>query len=137
MRANTPYRAGLCIALIAMLFRAFLPSGWMPAPTAHAGDDPWISFVICTSEGLVQLDDASASFYQDQEKPSDNNGAAHSYSACPYATTTPLATPVTAVIVAQYPIDFIAAKFHAADPTLVHKDLFQRKRSRAPPVLAS
>ncbi|MBV1886667.1 MAG: hypothetical protein KUG61_06260, partial [Parvibaculaceae bacterium] len=98
---------------------------------------PWLSFVICTSDGLIQLDESAANFYQDGEDTPENGDTVHSYTSCPYATAAPLASAVATLDVVLYAVDFSPTVFHAVDPTLVHKDLFQRKRSRAPPFLTS
>lgn len=137
MTRRTPFGVGLHIALAAMFFRALLPSGWMPAPTAQAEDAPWLSFIICTSEGLTSFDDGAADFYQVSPDTPTHDDTVHSYSSCPYATTAPLATFAAGVDLALYPIGFRPTVFHTAERTLFAKDLFQRERSRAPPLLAS
>ena len=137
MKTKLPYWAGLYIALIAMVFRAFLPAGWMPAPSVQAEDAPWISFVICTSEGLVQLADTAGTTGQDWDLEHENNNARHSYAACPYATTAPLAPSVAAHTIEPHYVKFSPVTFQTAGTLLVAKDLFERERSRAPPFLNS
>lgn len=109
----------------------------MPAPATHAPDAPWLSFVICTSDGLVQLNDVAGFSLQGLEDAPEIGDTVHSYASCPYATAAPLATSVAALDIASYPVDFSPTVFHVADPILVNKDLFQRERSRAPPFLTS
>jgi hypothetical protein len=128
MGKNAARQLGLCIALAAMLFRAFLPEGWMPAPRVAAGDAAWPAFVICTSHGLDRLHDGPGS-----TRP----GGDHSqrYAPCAYAAAVHLATPVVGVAVALYETAFVSAPLSTTADILVAKTLFQRQRSRAPPFL--
>jgi len=123
--------------MIAMLFRAFLPSGWMPAPAVQADDAPWLSFVICTSEGLVQPEGMAGASFQDMENGATHEDTVHSYSSCPYGTAAPLTIGAASLNAVIYPTDFNPHVFHADARDVSQNDLFQRERSRAPPLLKS
>jgi hypothetical protein len=75
-------RAGVWLALAAMILRAALPAGWMP------GTASGIPLVICTAAGAVTL-------------PFDIDGrplspqSTHDTAPCVFAAAPPLATPAT------------------------------------------
>lgn len=120
--------AGLNIALVAMLLRAFLPEGWMPAPPSHTDDANWVPFVICTGNGLVRLNVAPGSDHSDDQQN-------HYHAPCPYAAAAHLSTPASGGAVALYDAAFVAFLLDGDADTPVVRDIFQRQRSRAPPLL--
>ena len=65
------------LALGAMLLRALLPAGWMPAPDGS-------SLVICTNDGPLRLSPAHIPLHKGQQ---DHN------SVCPFAAAAHLAAP--------------------------------------------
>lgn len=119
--------AGFHIAVAAMLLRALMPDGWMPAPS-HRADAGWAPFVICTSNGLVQLHQAP-----DSDRHEDD--ADHRYAPCPYAAAAHLASPQGAVPVALYEAAFVSNRFLIGETALADKAFPQRQKSRAPPFL--
>ena len=87
--SRTLKHAGVQIALVAMLLRALLPAGWMPADNSGA------PFTICTVNGPVHLaqapDGRTGKGSQDDGRQND---------ICPFAASVHLATPTTLVVVA-------------------------------------
>lgn len=128
MGTKTASGVGLYIALAAMLFRAFLPEGWMPAPPSSAVDAGWAPFVICTSDGLVRLHETPGSTSRDGDP-------AHRYAPCPYAAAASLAVPEAGVDVALYDAVFVSAPLFAGERVFAERVLLERQRSRAPPFL--
>ena len=120
--------AGLHVALVAMLLRALLPAGWMPAPPSHTADANWVPFVICTGNGLVRLNHAPGSDHSDDQKT-------HHVAPCPYAAAAHLSTPAHGDAVALYEAAFVAFLVERDVDSPVVRDIFQRQRSRAPPLL--
>jgi len=118
--------AGFHIALAAMLLRAFMPDGWMPAPPSPLADAGWTPFVICTSSGLVRLTEAPGTHHHDDD-------ADHSHAPCPYAAAAHLAVPQGAVAVALYEAAFVSNRPAIGETALVDKAFPQRRKSRAPP----
>lgn len=120
--------AGFHIALVAMLLRAFLPQGWMPAPPGDQADANWIPFVICTGDGLVRLDTLPGSEHkQDQQT--------HHVAPCPYAAAAHLSGPSDDGAVQLYTDAYVITRQLADATTPLIRDVFQRQRSRAPPLL--
>lgn len=124
---KTARLAGLHIALAAMLLRAFLPDGWIPAPASRSADAGWLPLVICTSNGLVRLHE------QGQDGQDDDQD--HHYAPCPYAAAAHLAAPEAGATVELYETDFIQAPLAAGESILVERDRSERRQSRAPPFL--
>lgn len=109
-----------------MLFRAFLPDGWMPTPAAaRTIDAAWPAFVICTSHGLAAPDPVQPG--GDQR---------HRYTPCAYAAASHLAPPAAAAVVALYETAFVSAPLSAGVGILFDRTSFQPQRSRAPPFLS-
>ena len=71
--------AAVQIALLAMLLRAVLPAGWMPAAVTSANASP---FVICTMDGPL---------HSAPTKPSHDHDRATS--PCVFASAAPLSSP--------------------------------------------
>jgi len=122
--------AGLHVALAAMLLRALMPAGWMPAPPSHTADANWVPFVICTGNGLVRLNHAPGSDHSDDQKT-------HHVAPCPYAAAAHLSTPAFGGAVALYEAAFVAFLVERDASVPVVRDIFQRQRSRAPPLLTA
>lgn len=122
--------AGLHFALVAMLLRAFLPVGWMPAPPSHTADANWVPFVICTGNGLVRLNAPPGSDHSDDKK-------AHHVAPCPYAAAAHLSMQPTGVAAVLYEAAFIAFRVDRGTDAPLVRDSFPRERSRAPPLLTA
>jgi hypothetical protein len=115
--------AALHVALVAMLLRALLPAGWMPAAISSANASP---FVICTVDGPVAPAKPS-------HAPEHNrNGTA----LCVFAAAAPLSSPASAPM-ALAPITFAAPIVFAA-PRDVAASLaaYRPNAARAPPAFA-
>lgn len=121
--------AGLHVVLVAMLLRAFLPVGWMPAPS-HDADANWVSFVICTSDGPVRLNAPPGSEHSDDQQT-------HHVAPCPYAASAHLSMPAMGDAVALYQGAFVAFLVNLGMDVPGVRDIFRRERSRAPPLLTA
>jgi hypothetical protein len=111
----------LQIALLAMVLRALLPAGWMPAAISSADASP---FVICTIDGPVHQTPAK------QKPPSDHDRA---HAPCVFAAAAPLAAPhVDAVSLAP---SNIAAPvlFAPSRDDVTANAIFRPNTARAPP----
>ncbi len=125
---KTARLAGFYVALAAMLFRAFLPDGWMPAPPSHNAGAAWAPFVICTSNGLA--------LRHDGDGPSQHDGDHEQrYAPCAYAAAAHLASPEVGLAVAIYDAAYLPAPLDVASDLPLQRELFARERSRAPPFL--
>mgnify|MGYP003626680355 CR=1 FL=1 len=121
--------AGLHVVLVAMLLRAFLPVGWMPTPS-HMADAGWVSFVICTSNGIVRLNAAPGSDHSEDQQT-------HHVAPCPYATSAHLSMPAIGGAVALYEATFVTFLVNLDMDVSGVRDIFRRERSRAPPLLTA
>src|SRR5665213_589611 len=74
----------LQLALVAMVMRALLPAGWMPAAMSSANASP---FVICTVDGPIHQTPAK------QKPPSDR-----AHAPCVFAAAAPLSPPLADAI---------------------------------------
>ncbi|MEN6542545.1 DUF2946 family protein [Parvibaculum sp.] len=125
---KTARLAGFYVALAAMLFRAFLPDGWMPAPRVQNAGAAWAPFVICTSNGLAERHDGHG--------PAQHDGDHEQrYAPCAYAAAAHLAVPEAVVVVALYSASYLPARPSAVSDLPLQRELFSRERSRAPPFL--
>lgn len=107
------------IALLAMLLRAALPAGWMPAASTSADASP---FVICTVDGPLHATPA---------KPIHDHDRATS--PCVFASAAPLSSPaVEAVAFAPTQITSKAA-FAVLRETIATAPHFRPNAARAPP----
>ena len=121
--------AGFYVAVAAMLFRALLPDGWMPAPRSQIAGAAWAPFVICTANGLAERHDG-------HEGPAQHDGDHEQrYAPCAYAAAAHLASPEVAVAVAVYSASVLPARLDRASDLPLKRELFSRERSRAPPFL--
>jgi hypothetical protein len=129
LRDNEPVKTllkstGLRIALLAMVLRAFLPAGWMPAAISSADASP---FVICTIDGPLHAAPA-------KHAPSSDHDRAHA--PCVFAGAAPLASP-SADVVALAPSNIAAPVFFASlRETLSANAIFRPNAARAPPSLS-
>lgn len=118
---------GLAVALVAMLLRALLPDGWMPSASADARISNWLPLVICTSSGLVNLDQASGEQQDDQ--------SSRHLVQCPYAAASNVAFTFAPVDLQLYQTAFILAPSARAVYIPNERIRFERQLSRAPPFL--
>lgn len=121
MNSTTARKAATTLALAAMLLRAFLPAGWMPAPSAST------FLVICTMDGprRIALPDQPAK-KQHQDQSDRENGP------CPFAAAIAFAPPAAVTV----PVPIATAEptalriANAASPTDVRE---RAHGARAPP----
>jgi hypothetical protein len=87
MNSPTARKAATTLALAAMLLRAFLPAGWMPATSAGT------TLVICTMDGprRIALPDQPAK-NQHQDQSERENGP------CPFAAAVDFAPPAAVAL---------------------------------------
>jgi hypothetical protein len=104
------------LALCAMVLRALLPDGWMPA--ANAAETP---LVICSVDGT----------HHNGKAPGDTQQRTHA--PCAFAAAAPLSPPSTGAVVACAPgaVTFIARGFDSAP--LVGAARYQPNAARGPP----
>jgi len=106
------------IALAAMMLRALMPAGWMPAAQAQG-----TGFVICTVHGALRIDGGA-------HKPAQRS----SHGECPFSSApqlsgpeVPAAIPLPSVALASRDLFIVRlATTHAPDHVL--------KTPRAPPL---
>jgi hypothetical protein len=91
---------GFYVALIAMLFRALLPIGWMPNVGATHG----IPIVLCSVDGPVLL---ALGADGKPIKPGPAQGDTHQHDVCPFAAAPHLGTPVDVAV--RAPVAIAAA----------------------------
>ncbi|HVU21953.1 MAG TPA: hypothetical protein VHE09_14570 [Rhizomicrobium sp.] len=111
----------LQIALAAMVLRALLPAGWMPAPITSANASP---FVICTMDGPLHRT-------VDKQKPSSDQDRAHA--PCVFASAAHLSPPLAGTV-ALAPSNSAAPIFFAPSrDAVVPGTHFRPNTARAPP----
>jgi hypothetical protein len=110
------------IALVAMILRAFLPTGWMPNPQGPAEG----AFVVCTMDGPVQTIDGKALPGKDDPRAHETCPFAAAASVAPLVDFTRLAAPQLSRSPA--PRTLTAQLNAGASP-------FARPSPRAPPTL--
>jgi hypothetical protein len=113
--------AAVHFALVAMLLRALLPAGWMPAAITRADASP---FVICTIDGPVHAPVRHAPAHDRASTP------------CIFAASAPLSSPVahaaTPLLIAGWSrVDF-APRLEATSSATPYR----LNAPRAPPHLA-
>jgi hypothetical protein len=117
------------IALAAMVLRALLPDGWMPASSASAGT----LLTICTMDGSVQMalgDDGQPH----KQQPANHNSGSHE--VCPFAAAQHFAAPIS---LASLTAPSIAAPIlygNTATETSGARDFYSPQSLRGPPALA-
>ena len=111
--------AAVQIALLAMLLRAVLPAGWMPAAVTGANTSP---FVICTMDGPLHSAPA---------KPSHDHDRATS--PCVFASAAPLSSPDIAIATSA-PVQLASQiAFAPLHETIIAAPYFRPNAARAPP----
>lgn len=108
--------AAISLALCAMVLRAVLPDGWMPA----AGAAP---FVICSVEAGAQ---------HDGKAPAQ---APRSHAPCAFAAAAPLSPPASIALLAANRDSIRFAPSFAAQATLI-TPAFRPNAARAPPAFS-
>jgi hypothetical protein len=114
----------LQLALLAMVLRAFLPAGWMPAAISSADASP---FVICTIDGPLHQAPAK------HDPASDHDRAG---TPCVFAAVTHFAPPLVAEI--SVAPSNVAAPIHFAPSrdVIAASAVFRPNAARAPPSFA-
>lgn len=120
-------RAIAVIALAAMMLRALLPDGWMPASSASAGT----LLTICTMNGPVRV--ALGEDGQPQKQPAKHDGRSHE--TCPFAAAQHFAAPVGLPSVTAPSLVALFLHENAADAVLKVSDLYTPQSPRGPPAL--
>jgi hypothetical protein len=111
--------AAVQIALLAMLLRAMLPTGWMPAAITSADASP---FVICTMDGPLRATPAQPSHDHDRAT-----------SPCVFASAAPLSSPGVAVAVSAPMRLAHQIAFAPLRENIIHAPHFRPNAARAPP----
>jgi hypothetical protein len=109
-------------ALVALIVRALLPTGWMPNPQGPAES----AFVVCTMDGPVQTADGKA-------LPGKDDPRAHE--TCPFAAAAGLAPPVDFIRLAAPQLSRLPAPRSLSARLDAGAAPFARPSSRAPPAL--
>ena len=105
---------------MAMVLRALLPAGWMPAAISSANASP---FVICTMNGPLHA----------PAKPSQAPDQDRANRPCVFASAAPLASP-TADAVSLAPSNFVAPMLFAfSRDDVTATAIFRPNTARAPP----
>lgn len=113
------------IALAAMMLRALLPDGWMPASSASAGT----LLTICTMNGPVRV--AVGEDGQPQKQPAKHDSRSHE--TCPFAAAQHFAAPVSVPSVALPSLAFLSPYANVADTAFGARDLYAPQSPRGPP----
>lgn len=108
------------LALVAMLLRALLPPGWMPAP-GHAG-----TIVLCTIDGRHAISPPNGSV----PGPKQNHDG-----PCAFAAAGPIAPPSALVVHVPPEARLVVSRFGAASLFVTRLDRHSHP-PRAPPSLA-
>ncbi|HUO89038.1 MAG TPA: hypothetical protein VMU08_07680 [Rhizomicrobium sp.] len=105
------------LALCAMVLRALLPDGWMPAANAAEAGTP---FVICSVDGAHH-----------GKAPGDTQQRTHA--PCAFAAAAPLSPPSTGAVVVRAlgVVTFVARSVEAALPARTSG--YRPNAARAPP----
>jgi len=120
-------RAAIHIALIALILRGFLPTGWMPNPQG-TGET---AFVICTMDGPVATTDGNAL----PGKAPIGKDDPRAHETCPFAAGAQLAPPVDFVAPAAPELSSSASPRQLAFGLAARRSPFLKPASRAPPSL--
>lgn len=111
------------VALLALILRGFMPTGWMPN-VQTPGES---LFVICTMDGPVQSSDGKA-------LPGKDDPRAHE--TCPFAAAAaPIAPPVDFIRIAAPLLSETAAPRTPVAALPARAPPFSQASSRAPPSL--
>ena len=116
---------GLYIALVAMLFRALLPTGWMP----NFGGASGTPIILCSPDGPVHIvlgaDGQPVKQSPDQSDP-------HQHDVCPFAAAPHLATPVAVAVLAPSAVA-AAPIISASERQAASTDFYSPQSPRGPP----
>lgn len=118
-------RAIAVIALTAMMLRALLPDGWMPAGGTSAGT----LLTICTMNGPVRM--ALGADGQPQKQPAKHDSRSHEI--CPFAAAQHFAAPIS---LASLTAPHVAAPvlYGSAATEISHaRDVYSPQSLRGPP----
>jgi hypothetical protein len=121
-------RAIAVIALAAMMLRALLPDGWMPASSAGAET----LLTICTMNGPVRVALGEDGQPQKQQPAKHNSG---SHEICPFAAAQHFAAPISLASVAIPSVAAPALYGEAAAKISGARDLYSPQSPRGPPSL--
>jgi hypothetical protein len=116
------------VALVAMLFRALLPTGWMP----NFGGAPGTPLVLCSLDGPVRIvlgPDGKP------VKPSPDQNDPHQHDVCPFAAAPHFATPVAVAVPAPL-VGAVAAEILAREQPQSASDFYTPQSPRGPPRIA-
>jgi|GEM_PF-2760886 len=120
MRLSNFRSVAVSLALCAMVLRALLPDGWMPAPAASAAP-----FVICSMDGI----------HTGGKQPAD---PAHerAHAPCAFAAAAPLSPPLVAIMAVpvSQPVERLALTARS-DPFTSHA-IHRANAPRAPPAFS-
>lgn len=109
------YQTLATLALLAMVFRALLPQGFMLGST-QSGDAP-ISVQLCSENGVIDLwfnPSTGAFLPHDSAAGHGSNKAPHSDSPCVFAAIAHLAAPVVPLLPVIAPVWVVAATFETS-----------------------
>jgi hypothetical protein len=120
MRLPFHRSAAISLALCAMLLRALLPDGWMPA--AAGSPSP---FVICSVDGV----------HSGGKQPSDP-AHEHTHAPCAFAAAAHLAPPVLAPVLAPAATLVHTVAFIRPDVRIDTHERHRPNAPRAPPVFS-
>jgi hypothetical protein len=110
------------IALLALILRGFLPTGWMPNPQGPAQN----AFVICTMDGAVQATDGKT-------LPGKDDPRAHE--SCPFAAAANVGPVVDFILLAAPQLSRSPAPRALVAGLDARAGPFLRPSTRAPPSL--
>ncbi len=115
--------AAIHLVLAALILRAFLPAGWMPAMAAGTGEG---MLVLCTMDGPVRIDSEGNRHAMDEGR----DGAK---TPCPFGLTGPGDLPAHIVVLAG-PAPTLLEQAQAKPSLTVSPQAFYRPQApRAPP----
>lgn len=118
--------AGFYVALVAMLFRALLPSGWMP----NLSGAPGTPIILCSLDGPVRIV-LGPDGHPVKQSPDQND--THQNDVCPFAAAPHFAAPV-AVVAVPTPLAIAAAPVAPAPERREPASQFYNPQSpRGPP----
>ena len=118
-----------CLALAAMMLRALLPDGWMPAATGGAGT----VLTICTMDGPVRV----ALGHDGQPlKPTHVHPHGDRPTQCPFAAAPHFATPIHLAAATTPSAAYFSALLPIAAGTPPGRDTHSPQSPRGPPGFA-
>jgi hypothetical protein len=119
MSRATTRSIALSLALCAMVLRALLPDGWMPAANAAESGTP---FVICSVDGT----------HHDGKAPADSQQRTHA--PCAFAAAAPLSPPSLAAVITRAFGDVTVVAHNVHTAPLIAAPAYRPNAARAPPV---